>query len=598
MNNFIIRFFLCNLMISGMIGILLAAKHLFRNSLTSRMQYNLWFLPLGLLIVPFLPLPAGHSFRMFSIFSRLRDMTASHMTPLLTKSQVLQLSGVDAWQNDFGMSVGGETLSGLSLLFFVIWITGIAVMALLLARAVIRFHHFKRSALPLQNTAIRRLYHNCLTEMNLAGDIPVYSTAFLKSPVIAGLFRPCIYLPIHLISDRDTKRMRYLLLHELQHYKHKDLLVNYFANVIHILYWFHPFVWYALREMRNDCEIACDTSVLNMLSQDAYADYGYTLIDFAEKLSLSPFPFASGIGGGITQIRKRIINIASYRPQPLKKKVCGYFVCGLLAVFTLAAAPFLSIRVAASDRYVFQEQGRHITPIDLSNSFGENKGSFVLYDSAQDTWQIYDQERAVTRISPVSTYKIYSALFGLESGIITPEDTLILWDGQHHEYDEWNCDQTLESAMRNSVTWYFQAIDRQSDLSAVHDYIRQIGYGNQTINEDLSSYWTDSSLKISPIEQVELLQKFYYNQFDFSPEHIETVKNAICLGSSAYGTLYGKTGTEERDGENISGWFIGYIENNGHLYFFAANIQNEQLATGPRAAELTLSILSGLGIWD
>ena len=47
MANFMIRFFICNVFISGIIGILLIVKRIFKNSLSSRMQYNLWFLLLG-----------------------------------------------------------------------------------------------------------------------------------------------------------------------------------------------------------------------------------------------------------------------------------------------------------------------------------------------------------------------------------------------------------------------------------------------------------------------------------------------------------------------------------------------------------------------
>ena len=54
MANFMIRFLLCNVFISGIVGILLIAKWVFRNNLSSRMQYNLWLLLLGLLAVPLL----------------------------------------------------------------------------------------------------------------------------------------------------------------------------------------------------------------------------------------------------------------------------------------------------------------------------------------------------------------------------------------------------------------------------------------------------------------------------------------------------------------------------------------------------------------
>lgn len=191
-----------------------------------------------------------------------------------------------------------------------------------------------------------------------------------------------------------------------------------------------------------------------------------------------------------------------------------------------------------------------------------------------------------------------SALFALESGIITPDQSHIPWDGTHYRYDHWNADQTLASAMQNSVTWYFQAIDRQNTLETIEQYIADIGYGNQTIGSDINTYWIDASLKISPVEQIELLQKFRGNEFDFSPENIEAVKTSIRLASCESGALYGKTGTEEVNKKNVSGWFIGYIETDETTYYFATNLQNDALAFGPAAAELTFSILSDLGIWE
>ena len=55
MANFGIRFFLCNIFICIIIGFLIIVKRVFKNYLTSRMQFNLWFLLLGILAVPFVP---------------------------------------------------------------------------------------------------------------------------------------------------------------------------------------------------------------------------------------------------------------------------------------------------------------------------------------------------------------------------------------------------------------------------------------------------------------------------------------------------------------------------------------------------------------
>lgn len=298
------------------------------------------------------------------------------------------------------------------------------------------------------------------------------------------------------------------------------------------------------------------------------------------------------------QMQKRIMNIANYHPASFSKNLHSAIAYIMIAIFLLGAAPLLSIQATENNRYYFNENNRTITYIDLSDAFEEYNGSFVLYNATEDSWQIYNKEYATARISPASTFKIYSALFSLETGIITPEQSLIPWDGQNYMYDLWNADQTLESAMQNSVTWYFQALDQQTNLPSIKKYVQEIGYGNQIVEGDASSYWINSSLKISPIEQVEMLKKLYYNLFGFSSENIKAVKDSICLYSADDGTLSGKTGTEEVNGHNASGWFIGYIEKDSHTYFFATNIQSEKLASGPLATELTFSILSDLGLWN
>ncbi len=598
MAEFMIRFLICNIFISIIIGILLLAKHLLKNNLTNRMHYNLWFLLLGLLTIPFIPVHPIQFLQIFSWFGNLKSTASSSTETVIGETTALNQSTTANWMNDFSISVSRKTPSTIGLILCILWCIGIFIMIMLIIKSMLRFNNIKNSALPLQNLAVRKLYHDCLDEMHITKPIPVYSTAFLKSPIIVGLFKPCIYLPIHLISDYNANDIRYMLMHELEHYKYKDALANYFMNIVGVLYWFNPFVWYSLKEMKNDREVACDTSVLKLLDEDDYKDYGNTLINFAEKVSLTPFPFATGISGSMKQMQKRVINIANYHPASFRKKLHSTLAYIMIAIFLLGAAPILSIQAAENNRYYFNDANRNITYIDLSDVFEEYNGSFVLYDATEDTWQIYNKNYATTRISPASTFKIYSALFSLETGIITPEQSLIPWNGQNYIYDLWNADQTLESAMQNFVTWYFQALDQQASLSSIKKYVQEIGYGNQLVEGDISSYWINSSLKISPIEQVEMLNKLYYNQFGFSPENIKAVKDSICLYSTDDGTLSGKTGTEEINGRNTSGWFIGYIEQNNHTYFFATNIQSEKLASGPLATEITFSILSDLKIWN
>ena len=597
MADFGIRFFLCNIFICIIIGFLIIVKRAFKNCLTSRMQFNLWFLLLGILAVPFVPFRPASFTQIFALLGVWKNAVSSDKGTITDGVLNPNISGAVNQMNDFALSVSRETPSIIGLILCGVWLVGILAMILLVIKSVFRLNAMKKSALPLQNKTVRILYHNCLREMNMKKNIPVYSTAFLKSPIIVGLFSPCIYLPIHLISDFNAADMRYMLLHELQHYRHKDALASYLMNFFGVLYWCNPCVWYALKEMRNEREVACDTSVLKLLDESDYENYGNTLINFAEKVSLTPFPFAAGISGNMKQMQQRIANISSYKKPSVFRKLKGFTAFVTIGVILFALAPMLSTYAAEQSLYQWSIPAEKVSTIDLSAYFSGYEGSFVLYDLNGDTWNIYDMEQATLRTAPDSTYKIYDALFGLEEGVIAPNDSFMAWNETDYPFEAWNADQDLYSAMQSSVNWYFQEIDKQIGSSAIQGYIQKIGYGNENISADLSSYWMQGTLKISPVEQVELLTALHNNNFDFAPENVKAVKNAICLFSSEGKNLYGKTGTGRVDGQDVNGWFVGYIEAAGNTYFFATNIQAAENATGNKASEISLSILSDMGIW-
>lgn len=100
------------------------------------------------------------------------------------------------------------------------------------------------------------------------------------------------------------------------------------------------------------------------------------------------------------------------------------------------------------------------------------------------------------------------------------------------------------------------------------------------------------------MEQVQLLTDLYNNNFDFAPENVNAVKDSICLLSSYRKSFYGKTGTGRVNGQDVNGWFVGFVEIDENTYFFTTNIQSNSNATGRNATEITKSILSDLNIWE
>ena len=159
MANFMIRFLLCNVFISGIIGILLIAKWVFRNNLSSRMQYNMWLLLLGLLAVPFMPFRLVSFPQIFSWLSSVRNSSASHTDVGANNVMDTGLSGTTNWMNDFAISVNHDTSSVTGYILLSIWIVGMLVMMILVIKSSLRLRTIKRSALPLQT----QRFADCIT---------------------------------------------------------------------------------------------------------------------------------------------------------------------------------------------------------------------------------------------------------------------------------------------------------------------------------------------------------------------------------------------------------------------------------------------------
>ena len=598
MSDWSIHFLISNILICIFTLVIIGTKKLLKKYLSAATQYHLWFLLFLLLAVPFFPVQI-HGSQLFSWLHFFHtDSGLNSGTDTLSKLTSNTQNNLLNQVNDFSVSISSRFSGGLNTILFLIWIMGVMIMSVLTLHSLNYVRSIKRSALPLQNQQVKTIYYDCLKELKISHQVPVYSTAFLKSPVLIGIIHPRIYIPIHLISELNPDDMRFMLLHELQHYRHKDTLIGFLMVISNILYWFNPFIWYALKEIHCDRELACDSAVLQMISTDEYQAYGMTLINFAEKLSSFSSPLAVGMSGNFRQMKRRILNIAIFRKETLYQKMRALIIYLVISAVFIGCTPILSIGASTQDVYHFHDTDKNISLLDVSAIFGSYDGSFVLYDNHLDSWKIYNLEEANKRIPPDSTYKIYDALLGLESGIITPEHSSMAWNGEHFSYSAWENDQDLNSAMQNSVNWYFQTMDSQLGLNKIQEFLNEIEYGNQTTSSNLKLYWSDFSLKISPIEQVELLKKFNTNGFHLHSQNVLSVKNAIKIADTSDGTFYGKTGTGCIDGQDINGWFIGYIETSDNIYYFATNIQSDSNATGKKALEITSAILKKLHIWN
>ena len=229
---------------------------------------------------------------------------------------------------------------------------------------------------------------------------------------------------------------------------------------------------------------------------------------------------------------------------------------------------------------------------------GIEKGTFVLYDETNDQHLIYNLTQSEAKLSPCSTFKIYNSLAGLEYRVLNSKDqkTLKKWDGSPQPYDNWKKDHTLSSAIQNSVVWYFQELATQIGETRMQVFLNKINYGNKDISGGLTTFWLQSSLKISAQEQVDLIHKLYAVELPIKAKNIEILKKNITLYNQNGVQIMGKTGSGDEEGKWVLGWFVGVVEKDGKRYFFATNIEGPDGAYGGKAKSITFSILKELGI--
>jgi beta-lactamase class D len=241
---------------------------------------------------------------------------------------------------------------------------------------------------------------------------------------------------------------------------------------------------------------------------------------------------------------------------------------------------------------------------NLKRVFGTTEGAFVLYDLKNDRYVRYNESRCRRRFTPASTFKIPNSLIGLETGVVRNADFLISWNSQRYPpgrpntepFIHWWQDHTLRSAIRYSVVWYYIEIARQVGAQRMQKYVTQFGYGNRDTSGGIEQFWRNSSLQISADEQVDFLRRFYTGQLPVSRSSTEIVKDIILLEQTATYRLSGKTGAAPRENGGTLAWFVGYLEREGNVYFFALNMDGASYeAIRDERINLTKRILAELG---
>lgn len=201
------------------------------------------------------------------------------------------------------------------------------------------------------------------------------------------------------------------------------------------------------------------------------------------------------------------------------------------------------------------------------------QGTIVILDQRTQpaTRFVYQPERATTRYSPASTFKIPHTLFALDAGVVRDAQQLFKWNGVQHSFAGHNQDQTLRTAMRYSAVWVYEDLAKQIGTAREQKYLQRIQYGNQNASGMVDKFWLNGTLQISALEQIGFLKQLYREQLPFTLKHQRLVKDLMTVESGKDWSIHAKTGWT---GE--LGWWVGWVQQPNGAVFFALNIDTPQ----------------------
>ncbi len=188
---------------------------------------------------------------------------------------------VETARTNVGAMPESPRSDGLSLatLLFAGWAAGTMLFLVPVVMGLWQVRALRRTALPWPDS--QTLVDSLALEVGIRRRVAVLLHVSLPGPMTCGILRPAIVLPQEAESwaAEDLNRA---MVHELEHVRRGDWLTHCLARAICAVYWFHPLVWIAWRQLTLDAERACDDAVLGRSEATAYADQ---LVGLARQLS-------------------------------------------------------------------------------------------------------------------------------------------------------------------------------------------------------------------------------------------------------------------------------------------------------------------------
>ena len=328
MNEFIK--ILLSLSVSGalLLLLILGLKPLYKNKFSKRWQYYIWIVVALRFLLPFTPDTTiiGSLFEKFDTTAITNEIPTTPNVPVPADTGNSKAEPIQP-NREITTAAMREPVDKYVCLFF-IWS---ALALVLFVRKVTVYQGFiqyiKAGNKEVSDIKILNLLSDCEEKLKIKTRVELSCNPLIASPMLIGFFRPRIILPAR---EWEDKELSYIFVHELIHYKQRDMFYKWLIQIVVCVHWFNPFVYLLEKEVNKSCELSCDEKVISVLDDTARREYGDILISFLKSNNLYKSSLASvTLTEGAEQLKERLGAIMKFRK---KSKV----IIAITAIFTVA----------------------------------------------------------------------------------------------------------------------------------------------------------------------------------------------------------------------------------------------------------------------
>lgn len=163
----------------------------------------------------------------------------------------------------------------------IIWLIGIIIsMSIFIIGNINLIYRIGKSK-KLEDSTIKVILIKCKRKLGINKKIQIRIQNKDVSPCIYGIMKPKILVSNEFIK-KDAQVIENVFMHELSHYKRKDMITNYILLIMTSIHWFNPFVYSFFRKMRQEMELATDEIALAKMDKEEKKKYGLTLISLLQ----------------------------------------------------------------------------------------------------------------------------------------------------------------------------------------------------------------------------------------------------------------------------------------------------------------------------